>query len=306
MAACSSPRDLASKWPDLFGPPGQVAEISHSAGLGSASLGDHIRAGHAPKWEKLMTPEERQLLDGLFQRVATTGSTPRDAQAEAFINDAIRMQPHAPYVLAQTVLVQQQALEAATRRLQELEAQGNAPQQETSFLGNLGRSLFGSGQSAPPPPPRNNYDASAFARNPSYGSAPQPQGYPPQPQYSGQQQPYPSNAGPWGAPPPSSGGGFLQNALTTAAGVAGGVVVADSIRGLFGGHNGFGLGGGGLGVGGLGGGETVVNNYYENADPAGQHAQDVLQDADQDQDDAQDAADNSGGFDNDDNSSFDT
>jgi uncharacterized protein len=252
-----------------------------------------------------MTPEERQLLDGLFQRVATTASTPRDAQAEAFINDAIRSQPHAPYVLAQTVLVQQQALEAATRRLQELEAQGkNAPEQETSFLGNLGRSLFGGGQSAPPPP-RNNYDASAFARNPSYGSPPPPsQAYAPQQQYPGQQQPYPSNSGPWGAPPPSSGGGFLQNALTTAAGVAGGVVVADSLRGLFGGHSGFGLGG--LGGGGLGGGETVVNNYYENADPAGQRAEDTLQDMDQDQDDAQDAADNSGGFDNDDNSSSDT
>jgi uncharacterized protein len=253
-----------------------------------------------------MTPEERQLLDGLFQRVATTASTPRDAQAEAFINDAIRSQPHAPYVLAQTVLVQQQALEAATRRLQELEAQGkNAPEQETSFLGNLGRSLFGGGQSAPPPPSRNNYDASAFARNTPYGSPPpQSQAYAPQQQYPGQQ-PYPSNSGPWGAPPPSSGGGFLQNALTTAAGVAGGVVVADSLRGLFGGHSGFGLGGLGGGSG-VGGGETVVNNYYENADPAGQRAEDTLQDMDQDQDDAQDAADNSGGFDNDDSGNFDT
>jgi hypothetical protein len=249
-----------------------------------------------------MTPEERQLLGGLFQRVASTESTPRDAEAEAFINDSVRQQPHAPYVLAQTVLVQQQALEAATRRLQELEAQTqgqNAPQQDTSFLGSLGRSLFGGGQN-PPPPPRNNYDASAFAKTPNYNSPPQPQAYAPQPPYPGQQQPYPTSAGPWGAPPPSSGGGFLQNALTTAAGVAGGMVVADSLRGLFGGHSGFGLGGSSLG--GLGGGETVVNNYYENADPAGQQAQDTLQDMDQDQDDAQDFADNSGGFDNDDNS----
>jgi uncharacterized protein len=255
-----------------------------------------------------MTPEERQLLGGLFQRVASTASTPRDAEAEAFINDAIRMQPHAPYALAQTVLIQQQALEAATRRLQELEAQAqgqNAPQQDTSFLGSIGRSLFGGGQSAPPPP-RSNYDASAYAKTSAYGSPPPSQGYAPQPQYAGQQQPpYPSNSGPWGAPPPSSGGGFLQNALTTAAGVAGGMVVADSLRGLFGGHSG-GLGlGGGYGVGGLGGGETVVNNYYENSDPAGQQAQDTLQDMDQDQDDAQDAADNSGGS-SDDNSGFDT
>jgi hypothetical protein len=233
-----------------------------------------------------MTPEERQLLGGLFQRVASTTSTPRDAEAEAFINEAVRVQPHAPYVLTQTVLVQQQALEAAARRVQELEAQvqnQDAPQQETSFLGNIGKSLFGGGQSAPP---RNNYDASAYAKGPGYQPSPQ-QPYS-QPAYA------PPPGGPWGAAPASSGGGFLQNALTTAAGVAGGVMVADSLRGLFGGHSGFGLGGGGLG--GLGGGETVVNNYYDSADPAGQQAQDALQDMDQDQDDAQDAADNSGGF----------
>ena len=60
-------------------------------------------------------------------------------------------------------------------------------------------------------------------------------------------------------PPP--GGGFLQGALGTAAGVAGGVLLADSIRNLFGGHY------GGLGIAsgipGMGGGETIVNNYYE-------------------------------------------
>ena len=252
-----------------------------------------------------MTPQERQLLGGLFQRVASTASNPRDPEAENFINEAVRMQPHAPYALAQTVLVQQQALEAAARRVQDLEAQlqgQNPPQQETSFLGNLGRSLFG-GQN-PPPAPRGNYDASAYAKGPS--AAPPPPG--PQQSYQSQQQNYgpPPGAGPWGAPP-SSGGGFLHNALTTAAGVAGGMMAADALRGMFGGHA-YGMGGG-YGLGGVGGGETVVNNYYENSDPAGQQAQDTLQDMDQDQDDLQDAADDSGGFDDgggDNGGSFDT
>ncbi|HLH51550.1 MAG TPA: DUF2076 domain-containing protein [Roseiarcus sp.] len=252
-----------------------------------------------------MTPQERQLLGGLFQRVASTASNPRDPEAESFINEAVRMQPHAPYALAQTVLVQQQALEAAARRVQELEEQiqGQNPpqQQEGSFLGNLGRSLFGGGQN--PPAPRSNYDASAYMKG---SSAPPPppgpqQSYPPQQNYGP-----PPGAGPWGAPP-SSGGGFLHNALTTAAGVAGGMMAADALRGMFGGHA-YGMGGG-YGLGGLGGGETVVNNYYENADPAGQQAQDTLQDMDQDQDDLQDAADDSGGFDDsgfDDNGTVDT
>ena len=69
-----------------------------------------------------MTPEERQMLGGLFQRVNAAAATQRDDEAEAFINDAVRAAPHAPYVLAQTVLVQQQALEAAASRLAQLEA----------------------------------------------------------------------------------------------------------------------------------------------------------------------------------------
>ena len=69
-----------------------------------------------------MTPEERQMLGGLFQRVNAAAATPRDAEAESFINDAVRAAPHAPYVLSQTVLVQQQALEAAANRISQLEA----------------------------------------------------------------------------------------------------------------------------------------------------------------------------------------
>jgi hypothetical protein len=239
-----------------------------------------------------MTPEERQMLAGLFERVGSTASTPRDPQAETFIADAVRSLPYAPYVLAQTVLVQQQALENASRRLAEFEAQAKAaPQEETSFLGNLGKSLFGGGQSAPAAAPRPNYDASAYQRQPGYAPPPQP-GYAPPPQ----------QGGPWGAPQAAApaGGGFMQSALTTAAGVAGGVVLAHSLGNLFGGGQ-SGLGG----IGGGLGGREVVNNFYESGpDAAGQHAEDVLQDQDQDQDDAQDAYDNSGG--SDDSGNYDT
>ncbi|MFZ2109912.1 MAG: DUF2076 domain-containing protein, partial [Roseiarcus sp.] len=84
-----------------------------------------------------MSPEERQMLADLFERIRANAAAPRDPQAEAFINDAVRQQPFAPYILAQTVLVQQQALEGAAHRISELEAQTrtSAPAQETSFLG---------------------------------------------------------------------------------------------------------------------------------------------------------------------------
>ena len=223
-----------------------------------------------------MTPEERQMLDGLFERVRAASNGPRDAEAERYIADAARATPAAAYVLAQTVLVQQQALENATKHIQELEAQARSGAgDQGSFLGNIGRSLFGGSPSAPPPP--------------SYQPPPQRPAYAPSaPAYA----PAPQQGGPWGAPP-AQGGGFLSGALQTATGVAGGVLLGNAIGGLFGGHGG-GLFGGGLGgSGGLGGGE-VINNYYE-TDPAGQHAEDVLQDQDQDQDYAQDNSDSGGG-----------
>jgi len=200
-----------------------------------------------------MTPQERQMLADLFERVKAAGGTPRDPEAERFIGDAVRETPSAPYLLSQTVLVQQQALEAAAHRISELEAgaQPGGQEEPTSFLGNLGRSLFGSG-----PAPRQ----AAPQPGPGYGPPPQGpgQGYGPPPR------------GPWGAP--SGGGGFLQNAASTAAGVAGGLALGNLLGGLFGGHSGGGLFGGGFGGAGLPRGGETINNFYEtapdpNADP---------------------------------------
>jgi len=266
-----------------------------------------------------MSPEERQLLQGLFDRIRGAAGTQRDREAEAFILENVRQQPYAPYLLAQTVIVQDQALRAANERLQQLEAQvqdyqrqGEPQQQPGSggFLSGIG-ALFGGGA------PQAGFGGNAPQAGFGGGAAPQagfgggaPQAAPPQPGPWGQpaQQNYappnyppqssypPLQGGPWSAQPAPSGGGggFLQGALGAAAGVAGGVLLADSIRGLFGGHNnglgiasGLGLGGGGLGQGGLGqgglgGGETVVNNYY-GSDP-GASAADHRQDGDDQQD----------------------
>jgi len=219
-----------------------------------------------------MTPEERQMLAGLFERINTAGAAPRDPQAETFINDAVRAAPFAPYVLAQTVLVQQHALEVAAQRISELEAAAQhaaqPAQEQGSFLGNLGRSIFGGPPSAPSQP-RPGYDP-AYPQQP-----PQAPGYAPPPP-SGYATPRP---GPWGggapAPGPApfpqqggGGGGFLQSAMSTAAGVAGGVAIGNLLGGLFSGHSGGGLFGGGSNAGFLGGGmpggsETV--NIFESS-----------------------------------------
>jgi hypothetical protein len=51
-----------------------------------------------------MTPQERQLVDELFDRLARLENTPRDAEAERAIADGLSHAPHAIYPLVQTVL----------------------------------------------------------------------------------------------------------------------------------------------------------------------------------------------------------
>jgi hypothetical protein len=205
-----------------------------------------------------MSPEERQLLAGLFERTRSAAATPRDQEAEAFIAEQVKAQPAAPYLLAQTVIVQDQALQGANARIEQLEARVKVLESKPAggFLGGL----FGGGARQAPPPPRRP------APPPGWG---QPQGG--------------ASGGPWGgghpgyAPQPESGG-FLKGALGTAAGVAGGVLLADSIRHLFmGGYGGMSpLAGGNLGIGAgyLPASETtIVNNYYgDDASAQGQEA----------------------------------
>ncbi|WP_457796439.1 DUF2076 domain-containing protein [Methylocystis sp. S23] len=200
-----------------------------------------------------MSPEERQLLVGLFERTKSAAAGPRDQEAETFINEQVKQQPAAPYLLAQTVIVQDQALQGANARIEELERQVKELQSKPAggFLGGL----FGGGQRQAPPPPRpapqgGPWGAPQAGRNPVAG------GYAPQG---------------WGQQQAPDSGGFLKGALGTAAGVAGGVLLADGIRSLFS----HGAGYGGMANLGIGSGftptseTTVVNNYY-GEEPGGQ------------------------------------
>ena len=73
----------------------------------------------------MLNSDDRRAIEGLFDRVADVErqNPHRDADAERLIEDSIRRQPNAPYYLAQTVVVQQQALEVAEQRIRELEGQ---------------------------------------------------------------------------------------------------------------------------------------------------------------------------------------
>ena len=147
-----------------------------------------------------MQPEERDLIAGLFGRLKSFDAQSRDPEAERFIADAVAAQPSTPYLLVQTVLVQEQALKGAQQRIADLEAKVAAA-------------------AAPPP----SFLGSAPRIGP-WGSAPTA-GQPAQPAAAA---PPPFQAA------PAAGGGFLRQAMMTAAGVAGGALLFEGIRNMMG------------------------------------------------------------------------
>ena len=80
--------------------------------------------------------QDQQAIDGLFDRIedVARNSQPRDGDAEGLIQQRLREFPPAPYYMAQTILIQEQALKQAQERIEQLEAQS---QPRGGFLGGL-------------------------------------------------------------------------------------------------------------------------------------------------------------------------
>jgi hypothetical protein len=192
-----------------------------------------------------MTPEERQMLTDLANKVAQTPAPPIDKEAEEFIRTRIGSRPDALYLMTQTVLIQNLALEQAKQQIQQLQQNSPAAQGSSSFLGGQGGTQSqGAYRASGAGAPQQNYSAPP----PTYQTVPV------------------SGAG----SPAGGGSSFLRGAAQTAAGVAAGALAFEGIQSLFhgmgnaGGFGGSGLLGGG-GVGGYGAPEeTVINNYYDN------------------------------------------
>jgi hypothetical protein len=231
-----------------------------------------------------MTPEERDLIADLFARLKAVDSGPKDLQADAAIRDAVARNPAAPYLLVQTVLVQEHALKGAEARIAELERQLADAQQAAaqpggggSFLGGL---LGGRASQAPTGGPWGRRIEPGLAR-----SAPTPSTV-------------------YQAAPAAAGGGFLRSALSTAAGVAGGALLFEGIERMLG----YGSGPFGSPLGGGWGGnagyapvvereETIVNNNYY-GDSGGGSGPDISDASDNSNaQDYDDGSSDSGGFD---------
>jgi hypothetical protein len=186
-----------------------------------------------------MTPQERQLVDQLFDRLATLENEPRDRDAEQAIRDGIARAPNAVYALVQTALVQDEALRRANARIEELEtAQEGAPhEQQGGFLDNLRNAMFGEEQkrgSGSVPSVRSG-DARPDSRWNSGQVMGVPPGYGRGPDTGWQGGPV---AGPSGGAPGSTlgggGGSFLGTAAAAAAGVIGGSLLLGAIRNVMG------------------------------------------------------------------------
>ena len=68
-----------------------------------------------------MTPQERQLVADLFDRLASLEGERRDPDAERVIREGLARAPNAMYALVQSVLVQDEALKRANAHIEELE-----------------------------------------------------------------------------------------------------------------------------------------------------------------------------------------
>ena len=157
-----------------------------------------------------MQSQERDLITGLFGRLQQFEAQPRDGEAEALIREQVTRQPGAPYLLVQTVLVQEQALKAAQDRIAELEAKASsAAPAAAGFLGTAPKlgpwgAPAAAAATAPPAAPRGSVPST---RSPLQAAV-----------------------------APTQGGGFLRSAMATAAGVAGGALLFEGIRSLMGGN----------------------------------------------------------------------
>lgn len=183
-----------------------------------------------------MNSEEQTLIDGLFGRLrqAEDPAVPRDVQAQARIAEHLQQQPTAPYYMAQAILVQEAAIKRLDEQNKQLEAElkqaraqvaATAPSSNGSFLS----SIFGSGTRDPQP-----QQSQAPSTAPSGGGWREPSRSFNQPGVAPQQG---FSAAPAQAPVRGGASSFLGGALQTAAGVAGGVMLAQGISSLFNHHS---------------------------------------------------------------------
>lgn len=181
-----------------------------------------------------MNEQEREVIADIFRRLEQVANEPRDPEAERFIADKLRQQPYAPYAMAQAIFIQERALTNLQAEVEELRAEVEEARRQPQQSAGILSSLFGGGARAQPETYRQEEPLRPRQASPWGGpSVPQRDYRDPGMQQAGA-------GGPWAGAmgQPRAGGGFLQGALSTAAGVAGGMMMANALSSAFGGKHG--------------------------------------------------------------------
>ena len=185
-----------------------------------------------------MTPQERQLVDDLFDRLSRVENAPREPDAEAAIMQGLRRAPNALYALVQTVLVQDEALKRADARIQELEGGAQPQQPSGGFLDSMRDAILGPGQtrgSVPSIRPGDSAQRGGPVWNSGQALGKADARYGGDPRMNDPRMNDPRAGNPGGGMFGGGGGSFLGTAAATAAGVIGGSMLMNSIRGMMGG-----------------------------------------------------------------------
>ncbi|QVL49985.1 MAG: DUF2076 domain-containing protein [Thiocapsa sp.] len=179
-----------------------------------------------------MDHNEQSMIGDLFAKLkqAEQQAGPRDSGAEQEIAAAVSRQPAAPYYMSQVILVQEQTVQAQNQRIQELEKQlAERPAAGGGFLGGLfGGGAVSGANAARPAAERTPAMTPGSTPGTAPGTAPG-MGF-------GKSTATAAPSRGWSQPTQPAGGGFMASALTTAAGVAGGIMMANALTGMFGGN----------------------------------------------------------------------
>lgn len=139
-----------------------------------------------------MQQNEQHLIRDLFAKLRAVEGQERDPEAERLIAEEMRRTPNAAYAMAQTIIVQNAALERAQAQLEG---------RDDRFASERAPGAMGA------PPLGRSGTVPSFGSQPALGA-----------QARGQQ-----------------GGGFLANAGQVALGVAGGMLIGEAAKSIFGG-----------------------------------------------------------------------
>ena len=95
-----------------------------------------------------MTPQEEQLLNSLIERVNQTQLQEKDPDAEALLNQSLGRNPDALYIMAQTVLVQNIALDQARAQVIQLQEQVQQENRRFTTVSNVLRAKHDTAKAA--------------------------------------------------------------------------------------------------------------------------------------------------------------